>query len=135
MLPITESDLTRLAIGVGIRYGLGRFQQQIVQASPKSDQKELARAEWELPVGIGSNAVAVGRSLSRSGRGILLGNPHYPWQGSSRFHLIHLTIPDELDVMGVSLLNTNRVAIGFNKDIAWTHTVSTRLGLPYTSLA
>ena len=125
VLPITESDLTRLAIGVGIRYGLGRFQQQIVQASPESDQTELVSAEWELPVGIGSNAVAVGRSLSRSGRGILLGNPHYPWQGSSRFHLIHLTIPDELDVMGVSLLNTNRVAIGFNKDIAWTHTVST----------
>ena len=123
--PITESDLTRLAIGVGIRYGLGRFQQQMVQASPTDDLEGLAKAQWELPVGIGSNAVAVGKDLTASGRSILLGNPHYPWRGSSRFHMIHLTIPGELDVMGVSLLNTNRVAIGFNKDIAWTHTVST----------
>lgn len=123
--PITELDLTRLAIGVGIRYGLGRFQQQIAQASPSTEAKPLAQAQWELPVGIGSNAVAVGKDLTQSGRGILLGNPHYPWRGSSRFHMIHLTIPDELDVMGVSLLNTNRVAIGFNRDIAWTHTVST----------
>jgi acyl-homoserine-lactone acylase len=123
--PITESDLTRLAIGVGIRYGLGRFQQQMVQASPADNPEDLAKAQWDLPVGIGSNAVAVGKDLTASGRGILLGNPHYPWRGSSRFHMIHLTIPGELDVMGVSLLNTNRVAIGFNKDIAWTHTVST----------
>tara|TARA_B100000609_G_scaffold176411_1_gene154251 strand:+ start:33 stop:1583 length:1551 start_codon:yes stop_codon:yes gene_type:complete len=41
--------------------------------------------------------------------------------------MIHTTIPGELDVMGTSLLTTNRVAIGFNKDIAWTHTVSTAL--------
>ena len=39
--------------------------------------------------------------------------------------MIHLTLPGELDVMGASSLTTNRVAIGFNKDMAWTHTVST----------
>ena len=32
--------------------------------------------------------------------------------------MIHLTLPGELDVMGASLLTTNRVAIGFNKDLA-----------------
>ena len=123
--PITEKDLVRLAVGVGIRYGLGRFQKQIAEASPDTQQAELARAEWALPTGIGSNAVAIGRDLSASGRGLLLGNPHYPWHGASRFHMIHLTIPGELDVMGASLLTTNRVALGFNNDIAWTHTVST----------
>ena len=127
VVPLTEQDLARLAIGVGIRYGLGRFQQQIAQASPAQQQTELAQAQWQLPTGIGSNAVAVGKDLSSSGRGILLGNPHYPWHGSSRFHLIHTTIPGEVDVMGTSLLNTNRVAIGFNNDIAWTHTVSTAM--------
>lgn len=123
--PITETDLVRLGIGVGIRYGLGRFQKQIAQASPEPQQTELAQAEWKLPAGIGSNAIAIGRDLSASGRGILFGNPHYPWHGASRFHMIHLTLPGELDVMGASLLTTNRVAIGFNKDMAWTHTVST----------
>lgn len=123
--PITETDLVRLAIGVGIRYGLGRFQKQIADASPAPQPTDRAQAQWSLPVGIGSNAIAIGRDLSASGRGILLGNPHYPWHGASRFHMIHLTLPGELDVMGASLLTTNRVAIGFNKDIAWTHTVST----------
>tara|TARA_A100001015_G_scaffold161145_1_gene179126 strand:- start:27 stop:821 length:795 start_codon:yes stop_codon:yes gene_type:complete len=121
--PITDSDLARLAIGVGVRYGLGRFQKQIAQAAPQQDEAELASASWDLPTGIGSNAIAIGKDLSKSGRGILFGNPHYPWHGSSRFHMIHTTIPGELDVMGTSLLPTNRVAIGFNKDIAWTHTV------------
>ena len=125
--PITDSDLARLAIGVGVRYGLGRFQKQIAQAAPQQDEAELASASWDLPAGIGSNAIAIGKDLSESGRGILFGNPHYPWHGSSRFHMIHTTIPGELDVMGTSLLTTNRVAIGFNKDIAWTHTVSTAL--------
>jgi acyl-homoserine-lactone acylase len=121
--PITEMDLARLAIGVGIRYGLGRFQKQIAQASPEFSR--LAQAHWSLPEGIGSNAIAIGSELSSTGRGILLGNPHYPWHGASRFHMIHLTIPGEIDVMGASLLTSNRVAIGFNKNIAWTHTVST----------
>ena len=125
--PITDSDLARLAIGVGVRYGLGRFQRQIAQAGPQQEQAELASTSWDLPTGIGSNAIAIGKDLSESGRGILFGNPHYPWHGSSRFHMIHTTIPGELDVMGTSLLTTNRVAIGFNKDIAWTHTVSTAL--------
>lgn len=125
--PISVDDLTRLAMGVGIRYGLGRFQKEIAAAGPEADDNLIAHTQYELPPGIGSNAVAVGSALSASGRGILLGNPHYPWHGSSRFHLIHTTIPGELDVMGTSLLNTSRVAIGFNKDIAWTHTVSTAL--------
>ena len=124
-------DLTRLTLGVGIRYGLGRFHSAISQAAPEqaSDADELAShpTSWQMPAGIGSNALAVGSALSASGRGILLGNPHYPWHGPSRFHLIHTTIPGEVDVMGASLLNTSRVAIGFNKDVAWTHTVSTAL--------
>ena len=110
--PADADDLTRVAMGVGIRYGLARFDQ-----------------------GIASNGVAIGADLSASGRGILLGNPHYPWHGASRFHMIHLTIPGELDVMGASLLNTSRVAIGFNKDIAWTHTVSTALRFTLYQLA
>ena len=131
--PMAADDVTRLAMGVGVRYGLGRFKSEITHAAPDAGADALDVAatidntQWELPEGIGSNAVAVGSALSASGKGILLGNPHYPWHGSSRFHLIHTTIPGELDVMGTSLLNTNRVSIGFNKDVAWTHTVSTAM--------
>ncbi len=122
--PITSTDVTRVSIGVGIRYGLGRFQKEIANASPEANPL-VSGTQWSLPEGIGSNAVAVGRALTASKRGILLGNPHYPWHGPSRFHLMHMTIPGEVDVMGTSLLNTSRVSIGFNADVAWTHTVST----------
>ncbi len=129
--PVTVDDVTRLSISVGIRYGAGRFMKEMATAAPpgarKTDQSDAAsvQTDFDTPEGIGSNAVAMGKSVTQSGRGLLLGNPHYPWQGSSRFHLIHTTIPGVVDVMGVSLYSTNRVVIGFNKDVAWSHTVST----------
>lgn len=125
---ITADDVTRLSIGVGIRYGLGRFQKEMAHAAPPGELRTGSiTTDFTIPEGIGSNAVAMGKSVTASGRGLLLGNPHYPWQGSSRFHMIHTTIPGELDVMGAGLYSTNRVAIGFNKDVAWSHTVSTAL--------
>ncbi|MEM7100278.1 MAG: penicillin acylase family protein [Pseudomonadota bacterium] len=126
--PIDEDDVTRMQTGVGIRYGLARFAKEISGAVPPGELEKAAAyhtTDFDMPRGIGSNAIALGKDATHNGRGILFGNPHYPWHGPSRFHMIHTTIPGELDVMGVSLLNTNRVAIGFNKDIAWTHTVST----------
>ncbi|MBL0171114.1 MAG: penicillin acylase family protein [Gemmatimonadaceae bacterium] len=123
--PLTSADLTRLIIGVGIRYGLGRYQKEMANAAPPGQKVGDLSTDFDMPDGIGSNAVAMGKAVTASGRGLLLGNPHYPWQGSSRFHMIHTTIPGELDVMGVSLYTTSRVAIGFNKDVAWSHTVST----------
>jgi acyl-homoserine-lactone acylase len=125
--PMTRDDVTRLTISVGIRYGLGRYQNEMANAAPPG-RRLSARSvvtDFEAPEAYGSNAVALGRAVTETGHGMLLGNPHYPWHGSSRFHLIHTTIPGELDVMGVSLYNTSRVGIGFNNDVAWTHTVST----------
>ncbi|MEO2173210.1 MAG: penicillin acylase family protein [bacterium] len=124
---ISEADVARLGIGVGIRYGVGRFQKNIAEAVPLRPAVELSATNASRYDGIGSNAVALGSDVTESGRGMLFGNPHYPWKGSSRFHMIHTTIPGEVDVMGVGLTTTMRVAIGFNQDIAWTHTVSTAL--------
>ena len=72
----------------------------------------------------GSNALAVGRDLSQTGRGLLLGNPHRAWSGPGAFHQLHLTIPGEYDVAGAALHGIPWVGIGFNRDLAWTHTTS-----------
>jgi len=125
--PIDLTDVIRMNVGVGIRYGVGRFKQGIADAQPPGAEVAYSPADFSRFGGIGSNAVALGRGVTESGRGMLFGNPHYPWKGPSRFHMIHTTIPGELDVMGVGLMTTTRVSIGFNKDIAWTHTVSTAL--------
>jgi len=73
----------------------------------------------------GSNATAIGGNDSSTGRGLLLGNPHFPWVGRYRFTQQHLTIPGKYDVAGGSLVGSPAVNIGWNKDVAWSHTVST----------
>lgn len=72
----------------------------------------------------GSNAIAVGRDLSRSGKGLLLGNPHRPWEGANSFYQAHLTIAGEYDVAGAALQGMPLIGIGFNRHLAWTHTLS-----------
>lgn len=78
-----------------------------------------------VPEGQGSNAWALGRETTKTGYGVLLGNPHYPWDGVNRFYRLHYTIPGKLNVVGAGLMNSPTIGIGHNDRIAWTHTVST----------
>lgn len=84
-----------------------------------------------VPEGQGSNAYALGREVTKSGYGVLLGNPHYPWDGINRFVRMHLIIPGKLNIVGAGLQNSPTIGIGHNQWVAWTHTVSTarRFGL------
>ena len=79
-----------------------------------------------LPIkAAGSNAVAVGRDGTRNKRGLLLGNPHFPWIGPERFYQAHATIPGKVNVSGASLFGVPAVLIGYTRTMAWSHTVST----------
>jgi acyl-homoserine-lactone acylase len=125
----------------------GHFLQQIVDATPPSaDDPGLPQlpvsarfaplpkvrpSADELREGLGgklpfgSNATAVGRSDTSTGKGMLLGNPHFPWRNRYRFTQQHLTIPGSYDVAGASLIGSPVVNIGWNDNVAWSHTVST----------
>ena len=46
----------------------------------------------------------------------------------------HLTIPGTFDVMGAGLHALPGILIGFNKDVAWSHTVSTALRFTFHEL-
>ena len=81
-------------------------------------------ADYE-PALAGSNGYAFGKDVTDNKRGLLLGNPHFFWDGPDRFVQLHLTIPGEYDAMGVTLPGLPLVTIGFNRNLAWTHTVST----------
>ena len=72
----------------------------------------------------GSNGLALGRDITQTGTGLLLGNPHQPWFGEGAWYEAHLTIPGVMDVAGATLHGFPYIGIGFNKDLAWTHTVS-----------
>lgn len=75
---------------------------------------------------IGSNMWAIGKPLSRSGRGILLANPHLPWQGAFLFHEAHLTVPGAINVSGATPVGFPVITIGFNEQLGWSHTVNER---------
>lgn len=73
----------------------------------------------------GSNMYAMGADATQDGSNLLWGNPHFPWTGTERLYLAHMTIPGELDIMGASLYGVPAALIGFNDHFAWSHTVST----------
>lgn len=90
----------------------------------------LAPRDLNLPrapedAALASNGWAFGGDSTANGRGLVVGNPHFPWKGPNRFRRLHLTIPGKLDVMGAGLVFSPFVAIGFTRDVAWTHTVTT----------
>ncbi|WP_073490066.1 penicillin acylase family protein [Streptoalloteichus hindustanus] len=93
-------------------------------ATPPAEAAELLRSRLDKP-DMGSNAIAVGRDGTVNGGGVLLGNPHYPWHGGRRFWQVQLTVPGRMDVSGGTLLGLPLVQIGFNRDVAWSHTVAT----------
>lgn len=135
---ITATDLGKVFRKLILRGSTGPLAPAIIAAEPPSESSaridarapqsfELAASDLGLPppTEMGSNAIAVGSEASQSGYGILLGNPHFPWSGSERFYMAHLTIPGVYDVMGASLHGLPVINIGFNRNVAWSHTVST----------
>ncbi|MFC8980655.1 penicillin acylase family protein [Streptomyces sp. NPDC057131] len=145
--PVTELDVARRGWAVSVLGGQGRAVDGITAAKPPAATAgpvagtaapdtpdpgrtaEAARALFAAEnATMGSNAVAFHGSTTAGGGGLLLGNPHYPWQGGRRFWQSQQTIPGELNVSGASLLGTSLVSIGFNAKVAWSHTVAT--GVP-----
>ncbi|MEV4683033.1 penicillin acylase family protein [Streptomyces kurssanovii] len=138
--PVTALDVARRGFAVSVLGGQGRGIDGITAAQPPGaahvpapDARATARAARELfaaeSADMGSNAVAFSGDVTANGRGLLLGNPHYPWHGGRRFWQSQQTIPGELNVSGASLLGTTLVNIGFNDKVAWSHTVATGVTL------
>ena len=91
-----------------------------------ADIERVAGARRDFTdTGLASNAWGIGRTLSEGGRGALLANPHFPYTGPRRLYQVHMTVPDHLDVNGAGLIGTALPLISFNRDLAWSHTVST----------
>lgn len=101
--PIDHLDVMKVLAKLTMRAGIATFISSIAGAAPP---------------------VALGRDHT-GGAGALLGNPHFPWFGIERFYAVHLTVAGRYDVMGSSIFGFPLVNIGFSKDVAWSHTVST----------
>ena len=130
---IAAEDLVKLTRRLLVEGGVGQFAEALAGATPpqataridsNAHAYQVADARMQrFALDRGSNAVAVGSERSFNGRGMLLANPHFPWVGGMRFYQMHLTIPGKLDVMGAALPGLPMINIGFNRHLAWTHTV------------
>jgi len=72
----------------------------------------------------GSNTWAIGPSRSAGGHAMLLANPHLPWADFFLFYEAHL-VGAGADLYGATLVGFPVLAIGFNPDLGWSHTVNT----------
>ncbi|WP_309673391.1 penicillin acylase family protein [Gemmatimonas sp.] len=70
---------------------------------------------------VGSNAWALAPSRTKSGRAILLRNPHLAW--TAGYWEAHVTVPGKLDFYGDFRIGSAFSVIGgFNKDLGWATT-------------
>jgi acyl-homoserine-lactone acylase len=74
--------------------------------------------------GTGSNAIAIGSAGTRDHLGMLLGNPHIPWQGAVHLYQVQLTIPGTINVEGATIIGIPLVVIGFTSSAAWSETTT-----------
>jgi acyl-homoserine-lactone acylase len=144
--PIEEVDLVTYALGIALLPGAGQFLKPMFIAAPPGESyvpvlatmsepgKEHSIALLDLkqvrmpennPMDLGSNGWALGMDRTENQRGMLLANPHFLHTGNLRFWQFHTTIPGAMDVMGASLSGMPGIVnIGFTREMAWTHTVS-----------
>jgi acyl-homoserine-lactone acylase len=126
--PIDEIDLQAHVISLAITGGTFPYLPFVLAAHPPGTAAPAGAPQPPLALPqrppIGSNGWVIGAERSASGRGMLLANPHFPWEGELRLWESHLMIPGELNAYGVSLLGVPALQIGFTDELAWTHTVT-----------
>ncbi|HEX5616141.1 MAG TPA: penicillin acylase family protein, partial [Acidimicrobiia bacterium] len=118
-------ELGLLASGRQLTEFIATAQPPAADEASATSTSEAAGAFAQLAASraVASNGWAIGAERAAE-NGMLLANPHFPWEGELRLWESHLTVPGELDVYGATLLGAPGVLIGFNDAVAWTHTVS-----------
>lgn len=125
--PIKQYDVLGYLFSIAVFPGAMNFLEDYYIASPDDESESLIRltTHRDLPFNIGSNAWALGSEYTKGKSGMLLANPHFPYEGDLQFWQSHAIVANDFDTMGASLIGFPGVInIGFNKDIAWTHTFS-----------
>jgi acyl-homoserine-lactone acylase len=135
--PIDEYDLAAYYKALSWRASVDPLLNYIATATPPANPETVIGEDGTAgvdesafaalipePTEMASNAWAIGPDRTEDGTTMLVGNPHFPWQGALRFYEVHLTVPGELNVYGASLLGSPAVNIGFTEGVAWSHTVS-----------
>ncbi|MET0963493.1 MAG: penicillin acylase family protein [Noviherbaspirillum sp.] len=134
---VTPTDVHKILVDKAILAIGGNFiepiagarpPQSVSAAAPATVSKAAAAALSNLGVPalpLAGNAWAFGRDKVEGGGSVLMGNPHFPWVTSNRFYQARISVPGIYEVAGGVLGGLPLIQIGYNKDFAWSHTVST----------
>ncbi|MGI5238069.1 penicillin acylase family protein [Dactylosporangium sp. CA-139066] len=131
--PITNVDLLAYERDIALLASGGALLAPIAAATPpstvappvsaaqvRSGVEQLTQQDKKLS----SNGWALGADKTQTGKGMLIGNPHFPWEGELRFWESQLTVAGNVNVYGASLGGLPGVQIGFTDKVAWTHTIA-----------
>ncbi|MCY1045706.1 acylase [Corallococcus sp. bb12-1] len=136
--PITAVDLMAYDLDLTLVGGINQLALTIAAATPpvvgakavdkhaglRPQMPSLEDLQKLRQTDFGSNGWALGAERTDNGKGMVMANPHFPWEGELRLWESHLTVPGQMDVYGVGLMGVPAVLIGFNENVAWTHTFS-----------
>jgi acyl-homoserine-lactone acylase len=123
---IDEVDLVAHGLALTTIASSRFFEPMIARAAPRPAKATRLELPDTRPAesALASNGWALGSERTAHGGGLVVANPHFPWDGELVFYESHLTIPGQLDVYGAALVGLPLVNIGFSRDVAWTHTFS-----------
>ena len=128
--PINEYDLAAFHTVLGTAPTVGPLASYVATAVVPSDeiqsqpQAALQYPDAESEPLDGSNSWAVGADRTLHGGSILMGNSHLSWEDRLHYYEVHLVIPGEFDAYGAVIAGFPGIVHGFNKDTAWSITIS-----------
>ena len=120
---VAAGDIGGASIAAAQRQVLRKLQADSLRAAGAREELDAIdeAARNVAPNEDGSNAWALAPSRTKSGRAILLRNPHLAW--TAGYWEAHVTVPGKLDFYGDFRIGSAfAVVAGFNKDLGWATT-------------
>jgi penicillin amidase len=111
--PGTPGSATELDTTASIGSGSEPASAAVAGVSRRADGAEGA---------VGSNNWAVAPRRTKAGFALLAGDPHLDMTLPALWYEVHLVVPGQLDVAGVTIPGGPGVILGFTRDLAWTFT-------------
>ncbi len=120
---VTGHDVVAYGLAGVMRFAFNRG--KIIEEFLKQQGADTASIPNDsLAAEVGSNMWALSPSRSRSGRAILMGNPHQPWAPVSTYYEAHLIVPGQLNFYGSTFIGRPVLTTGWNEHLGWSHTVN-----------
>ncbi len=126
-LPAWMPELTGIDVLAQGRAEIMRFAfhdptKQLQEKYPNPKAAVAANDDEDLAPADGSNMWGITGSRTKSGKPILLGNPHQAW--NALYWEAQITVPGKLNFFGGTFIGRPMLTTGFNEHLGWTHTVN-----------